>query len=173
MATTSPSRCSGRWLGELPAAGNSAARLLEEALQQRSESIRVAAVRALGRLAERNPAAAVPVLERALHDSSYDVASAAVPGLALAWSRRLSPGALAGIMRNAETDSARRFVCLEALVLRARRTQDPSAPAAITALSSVAENGPPLARFAAQLGKAFLGSPSSDLHAFLERLLGA
>ncbi len=159
-------------LGDLIGAGEPAARLLGEALQQRSESIRAAAAVALGHLAERDPAAALPALERALHDPSYDVASAAVPGLALAWSRRLSPDALAEILIGAETDSARRFAALEALVLRAGRGQDASARAAVAALARVSETGPPLARLSAQLGRAFLGTPSANLHGFLERLLG-
>jgi len=49
-----------------------------------SESVRTAAAAALGRLADKAPGAAVPALERALHDRSYDVASSAVPGLARA-----------------------------------------------------------------------------------------
>jgi HEAT repeat protein len=159
-------------LGELPETSKAAARLLGEALQQPSESIRAAAVEALGHLAERDPEAAVPILERALHDSSYDVASAAVPGLALAWSRTLSPDSLANTLIKAEADSARRFVALEALVLRARSGQGQAARNAVAALGRVAETGPPLARFAAHLGRAFLGSPAADLHAFLERLLG-
>ena len=159
-------------LGELPGPGEPAAHLLGDALQQRSESIRAAAAYALGRLAERAPAAAIPVLERALHDPSYDVASAAVPGLALAWSRRLSPDELAQTLIQSETDSAKRFVALEALVLCAQRSQDPAARGAIAALARIAETGPPLARLAAQLGRAFLGAPSPDLHAFVERFLG-
>ena len=213
-------------LGELPGAGDAAAKLLGDALTQRSESIRAAAARALGRLAEKNPDAAVPVLERALHDAAYDVANAAIPGLALAWSRQRSPDALADIMLHSETDSARRFVALEALVLRAqatkraptaddppvtslppkvdganggasadagglggsvgkapvatsapqpasdRATKDEAGNAAITALIRVADSGPPLARLAAQLGRAFASTPSAKLHPFLERLLG-
>lgn len=159
-------------LGEVNGAGEAAARLLGEALLQRSESVRAAAAAALGTLAERDPTAALPALERALHDPSYDVASAAVPGLARAWSRRLSPDALAEILIGSETDSARRFVALEALVLRAERPQEAAGKAAAVALARVADSGPPLGRFAAQLGRAFLGAPAGTLHTFVERLLG-
>ncbi|MEP6654113.1 MAG: HEAT repeat domain-containing protein [Myxococcales bacterium] len=163
-----------RGLGELSGEGVAAARLLSEALQQRSESVRTSAAEALGRLAERDPGSALPVLERALHDPSYDVASAAVPGLAAAWSLRMTPDGLAATLSGAEADSARRFVALEALVLQAQRgaTPNPTSTAAVAALKQVADSGPPLARLAAQLGRAFLGTPSADIHTFVERLLG-
>ncbi|HEY4394738.1 MAG TPA: HEAT repeat domain-containing protein [Polyangia bacterium] len=161
-------------LGELPGPAEPAVRLLADALTQRSESLRASAARALGRLAERDPAATIPTLERALHDSSYDVASAAAPGLALAWSRQFSPTALGELMVKAETDSARRFVALEALIRRAERSPEhaPDHVATVAALNHVANTGPPLARLAARLGRIFLAAPPSDLHTFLARLLG-
>ncbi|HEX2658052.1 MAG TPA: HEAT repeat domain-containing protein [Polyangia bacterium] len=161
-------------LGELPGPAEPAVRLLNDALSQRSESLRAAAARALGRLAEHDPAATIPTLERALHDSSYDVAAAAAPGLALAWSRQFSPTALGDLMIASETDSARRFVALEALVRRAERSPEKTADhaATVAALKHVAETGPPLARLAARLGRVFLAAPPSDLHMFLARLLG-
>jgi HEAT repeat protein/type II secretory pathway predicted ATPase ExeA len=161
-------------LGELPGPAEPAVRLLADALAQRSESLRASAARALGRLAERDPAATIPTLERALHDSSYDVASAAAPGLALAWSRQFSPAALGELMMKAETDSARRFVALEALVRRAERSPEraPDHVATVAALDHVAAVGPPLARLAARLGRMFLAAPPSDLHTFVARLLG-
>jgi len=161
-------------LGELPGPADPAVRLLAEALSQRSESLRASAARALGRLAERDPAATIAALERALHDPSYDVASAAAPGLALAWSRQFSPAALGELMAHAETDSARRFVALEALIRRAERSPDraPDHLATVAALNHVAESGPPLARLSARLGRLFLAAPPADLHTFLARLLG-
>ncbi len=165
-------------LGELAAAGDAGAKLLGDAMGQRSESIRAAAARALGRLAEKNPAAALPILERALHDPAYDVANAAIPGLAVAWSRQLSGGALAQIMLESEADSARRFVALEALLWRAQ-SGTPGAEGvaarreAADALGRVADSGPPLARLAGQLGRAFATTPAAKMHPFLERLLGS
>ncbi len=159
-------------LGELSGAGDAAAHLLDEALQQRSESLRAAAAEALGRLAERSSGAALPILERALHDSSYDVVSAAVPELAAAWSHRLTSEALATTLEESEADSARRFAALEALVMQAERPKNPGSAAAVASLKRVAEQGPPLARLAAQLGRAFLGTPSADIHTFVSRLLG-
>jgi hypothetical protein len=35
------------------------------------------------------------------------------------------------------------------------------------------DHGPPLARLAAQIGRAFLEAQPPDLHAFIERLLGS
>jgi len=159
-------------LGELSGADVPAAQLLGEALQQRSESIRASAAQALGHLAERAPSVALPILENALHDPSYDVASAAVPGLALAWSRRSSSEALSAIMAASEADSARRFVALEALVMQAEQRQTPTAGAALAVLRRLGEQGPPMARLAAQLARAFLGTPTADFHIFLEQLLG-
>ena len=48
-------------IGELPDAGEAGVRLLGEALAQRSEALRAAAARALGRLAEREPARVAPI----------------------------------------------------------------------------------------------------------------
>jgi HEAT repeat protein len=66
-------------IGELPDAGEAGIRLLGEALGQRSEALRAAAARSLGRLAERDPAPVAPYLERAVRDVSYDVRNAALP----------------------------------------------------------------------------------------------
>ena len=111
-------------IGELPDAGDAGIRLLGEALAQRSEALRAAAARALGRLAEREPARVAPYLERAVRDVSYDVRSAALPGLALAWSQRLDARELGPLLVGSDTDSIRRFVALEALVARAQRQSD-------------------------------------------------
>ena len=108
-------------VGNLPGAGEAGARLLGEALAQRSEALRTAAARALGHLAEREPDVALSYPDRAVRDSSYDVRSAAIPGLALAWSRRRSPAELGDALATAEADSPRRFVALEALVMKAQQ----------------------------------------------------
>ncbi|HVZ71993.1 MAG TPA: HEAT repeat domain-containing protein [Polyangia bacterium] len=159
-------------VGELQGAGEPGARLLGEALGQHSEALRTAAARALGRLAEREPAEAEPYLERAVRDPSYDVRSAAIPGLALAWSRRQRADELARALVGAEADSTRRFVALEALVLVAKDATKDDAKAARAALDHAGESGPPLARLAAQIGRAFVDARPQDMHAFIERLLG-
>ena len=140
--------------------------------------MRTAAARALGRLADREPEVAEPYLERAVRDPSYDVRNAAIPGLALAWSRRQSAEELGHALIESEADSTRRFVALEALVIKAQGGggSKSGAPAERTAardtLQKTAEDGPPLARLAAQIGRAFLEAQPPDLHVFIERLLG-
>jgi HEAT repeat protein len=167
-------------VGDLLGAGEAGARLLGEALGKRSEALRTAAAKALGRLAEREPEVAQPYLERAVRDPSYDVRSAAIPGLALAWSRKETADALGRVLVESEADSTRRFVALEALVIKAQDKDAKGAAvtpaereAARKALAQAAETGPPLARLAAQIGKAFLEARPPDMHAFIERLLGA
>jgi HEAT repeat protein len=165
-------------VGDLPGAGEAGARLLGEALGQRSEALRTAAARALGRLAEREPEVAQPWLERAVRDPSYDVRNAAVPGLALAWSRRQTAAELGEALIAAEADSTRRFVALEALVIKAQdggksaNVAPAERAAARAALQQAADGGPPLARLAAQIGRAFLEAHPPDMHVFIERLLG-
>jgi HEAT repeat protein len=171
-------------VGDLVGAGEAGARLLGEALSQRSEALRTAAARALGHLAEREPEVAQPYLERAVRDPSYDVRNAAMPGLALAWARRQPAPELGRALNEAEADSTRRFVALEALVLKAQgprpgaSAKGAPAPspaereAARQTLQMAGDHGPPLARLAAQIGRAFLEAQPPDLHAFIERLLG-
>jgi hypothetical protein len=161
-------------IGELPDAGEAGIRLLGEALSQRSEALRAAAARALGRLAEREPARVAPYLERAVRDVSYDVRSAALPGLALAWSQRQDARELGQALVGADTDSIRRFVALEALVARAQRQGAPPAErvAARVELERIAESGPALARLAARIGRSFIDAPPAEMHAFIERLFG-
>jgi HEAT repeat protein len=165
-------------VGDLPGAGEAGARLLGEALGRRSEALRTAAARALGRLAEREPEVALPYLEKAVRDPSYDVRNAAIPGLALSWSRKLSSDEIGRALVQSEADSTRRFVALEALVMKSQDSGKNAATpaereAARKALLQASESGPPLARLAAQIGRAFLEARPPDLHAFIERLLGA
>ena len=160
-------------LGSLPGAGEAGARLLGEALSQRSEALRTAAARALGRLAEREPDFALSYLERAVRDSSYDVRNAAIPGLALAWSRKQTTADLAGALAGAEADSPRRFVALEALVMKAQQGTPVEKAASRQALDQVALRGPPLARLAAQIGRSFIAEKPATMHRFIERLLGS
>jgi hypothetical protein len=161
-------------IGELPDAGEVGIRLLGEALSQRSEALRAAAARALGRLAEREPARVAPYLERAVRDVSYDVRSAALPGLALAWSHRQDARELGRALVGSDTDSISRFVALEALVARAQRQGAPPADrvAARVELERIAETGPALARLAARIGRSFVDAPPAEMHAFIERLFG-
>jgi hypothetical protein len=95
---------------------------------------------------------------------------AAVRGLGGVWARRHSPADNAAVLERSETDSARRLVALEALVLQ---TQDPAKKAGATQeLARIADSGPPLARLVAQVGRAFIDGKPAAMHAFLEKLLG-
>jgi len=161
-------------IGALPDPGEAGFRLLGEAMDARSESLRTAAARAYGRLAGRAPERVAPVLERAVRDPSYDVRSAALPALAAVWSQQLDARALGHTLLTSDADSTRRFVALEALVALAQR---PAAPAAERAaarheLDRAAESGPALARLAAQIGRSFIDAPPAELHVFIERLFG-
>jgi len=161
-------------IGELTDPGDAGFRLLGEAIASRSESLRTAAARAFGRLAEREPARVAPVLERAVRDPAYDVRSAALPALALVWSRQIDAHALGHTLVSSDGDSTRRFVALEALVAIAQRNAAPAAEraAARHEIDRVSESGPALARLAAQIGRSFIDASPADLHVFIERLFG-
>ena len=161
-------------IGALPDPGDAGFRLLGEAMASRSESLRTAAVRALGMQAAHAPARVAPVLERAVRDPAYDVRSAALPALAAVWSEQHDAKELGHTLVASDPDSTRRFVALEALVALAQRPG--AAPAERAAarkeLDHIAESGPALARLAAQIGRSFVDAPPAELHAFLERLFG-
>jgi HEAT repeat protein len=161
-------------IAQLPEPGDAGFRLLGEAMGSRSESLRAAAARAFGRLAEREPARAAPFLERAVRDPAYDVRSAALPALALVWSHQIDPHALGRALLTADTDSTRRFVAIEALVAIAQRGSAPPADraAARREIAHAAESGPALTRLVAQIGRSFIDAPPAELHGFIERLFG-
>jgi hypothetical protein len=157
-------------LGDMADANETVTRLLTEILHQPGESVRAAAVESLGRIAARDPVHTTTLLEGALADPAHDVRMAAIRGLGAAWSRRRAPAELAAILEGSERDSARRLVALEALVAQAQA--GPQQAAARQALTRTADAGPPLARLAAQVGRAFLDGQPAEMHAFLETLLG-
>ena len=169
-------------VGDLQGAGEAGARLLGEALGQRS------GVAANGGGARAGPPGrayepterALPHLERAVRDPSYDVRNAAIPGAGPWRSRAGNPpkssGArwwrIGGRQRPGAWESP-----WEALVIKARggarpsRTPSPTrsppfrrrpqAEAARQALRHAARSGPPLAaRLAARSGRAFLENRS-------------
>ncbi len=171
-------------LGEVAGASESATAMLGLVLRQRGESVRAAAAEAIGRIAQRDPKSATPLLERALVDPAYDVRSAAVRGLGAVWAAERSPAEVASILEASEADSVRRMVALEALVLQASQPQDAKQGTKLAAmgeakrneakdhLEQIAKSGPPLARLAAQVGRVFLTGNREDMHAFLEKLYG-
>ena len=159
-------------IGELDDPGETGVRLLGELLSQRSESLRAAAARALGRLATRAPERVTPHLEKAVRDPAYDVRDAALPGLARAWSKRYGARELGRMLATSDADSTRRFVALEALVTVADGSNAAERAVARQELERIADSGPALARLAARIGRSFVGLPVADMHAFVERLFG-
>jgi hypothetical protein len=161
-------------IGELPDPGDAGFALLTESMQSRSEAVRAAAARALGRLAGRRPERAGPLLEKAVRDVAYDVRNAALPALAIVWSHQQDARSLGHTLVASDADSTRRFVALEALVALGQRASASAGErvAARAELNRIADGGPALARLAAQIGRSFADRPSGDLHAFIERLFG-
>ena len=163
-------------LGDVTGAPEATAALLAGVLHQRGESVRAAAAEALARIAQRDPKAAGPFLEQAINDPAHDVRAAAIRGLGTTWARQRPPAEVAEILETCETDSARRLVAVEALVIQASRAE-PGKPGedakqAKMLLEKLANSGPPLARLAAQVGRAFIGAKLEDMHAFFDRLYG-
>ena len=157
-------------LGELVGAETEAVQVLGQLMSSRSETIRRSAAEALSAVAGRQATLARPLLEQALTDPAHDVREAASRGLAVAWAADQKPADLAAVLLASENDSRRRFVALEALVRRAKYKD--SRDEVDKAFADVAQNGPPLARLAAQVGKAFIDRPASEMREFLDRLLG-
>ena len=163
-------------LGDVTGAPEATAALLAGVLHQQGESVRAAAAEALARIAQRDPKAAGPFLERAIGDPAQDVRAAAIRGLGTTWARQRRPAEVAEILENCETDSSRRLVAVEALVIQASRLDGgkpgEDAKQARSLLERLANSGPPLARLAAQVGRAFIGAKLEDMHAFFDRLYG-
>ena len=163
-------------LGDVTGAPEATAALLAGVLHQRGESVRAAAAEALASLAQRDPKAAGPLLEQAIGDPAHDVRAAAIRGLGTTWARQRRPAEVAKILESCESDSARRLVAVEALVIQASQTgtgkAGEEAKQAKILLDRLATSGPPLARLAAQVGRAFIGARLEDMHAFFDRLYG-
>ena len=162
--------------------------MLGSVLHQRGESVRAAAAEAIGRIAQRDPKSATPLLEEALVDPAYDVRATAVRGLGAVWAAERPSSEIAAILETSESDSVRRMVALEALVLQAHQLQNAKPGIKLRTkmddrtaarlkdaknqLLRIAASGPPLARLAAQVGRVFLAGPLDEMHAFLEKLYG-
>jgi HEAT repeat protein len=163
-------------LGDVNGAPEATAALLAGVLHQRGESVRAAAAEALAHIAERDPKVAGPFLEQAISDPAHDVRAAAIRGLGTTWARQRQPAEVAEILESCETDSSRRLVAIEALVIQASQAgsgkASEDAKKARTLLERLATSGPPLARLAAQVGRAFIGAKLEDMHAFFDRLYG-
>lgn len=154
-------------IGEVATAGQGgvggagpARAVLEAALSDASERVRVAAVQGLAPLGRES----AELLERALSDPARDVRAAAVVSLGRVWAA-LPAQELASRLRD-EADADRRYAAALAL---ARQAQRPTAGDAVKLLAEVGEKGTPAARLTARIAHAFLGRPD-DLAAFMRLL---
>jgi HEAT repeat protein len=125
--------------------------VLEEALGEAEERIRIAAARGLGEIGP--PAAAA--LERAVHDPVRGVREAAALGLGSAWQSR----PLEELANRLATDDDADIRYAAALAL-ARRANDKDAGQIIPRLEALAKSGTPATRLAARLTRAYLGHPA-------------
>ncbi len=137
-------------------------------LEHPSERVRAQAARAGVGLAETDAQAAIEMLEPLLDDPSHDVRVALVPALGKAMALAKSPGELAKALRKSERHATRRWIALGALLTLAKT--DAGADAAATELTNVAKDGPPMARFAAELGLGLLEGKADGL-AFVRTLV--
>jgi HEAT repeat protein len=130
--------------------GPEARRVLEEALGEAEERIRIAAAHGLGTIG----ADAAPALERALHDPVRGVREAAGLGLGLAWQKK--PLEELGAKLGADDDADLRYAAALAL---ARRGGGSEGQAVLALIDKVARAASPAARLAGKLTKAYLGHP--------------
>ena len=127
--------------------GVEARRVLEEALGEAEERVRIAAARGLGRLG----ADAAPALERMLHDPVRGVRDAAGMGLGRAWQGK-KPEELFERLA-IEDDADLRYAA--ALAIAGRGGAD--AQAVAQRLDAVAASGSSAVKLAARLARAYLG----------------
>jgi hypothetical protein len=104
------------------------------------------------------------------------VRAAAIRGLGTTWARQRKPAEIASILETSETEGSRRLVAVEALVIQAAQAEKgkltEDAKQARALLDRLATSGPPLARLAAQIGRAFVGAHLEEMHAFFDRMYG-
>jgi hypothetical protein len=131
---------------------------LARQLASRSERERVRAAKALAGLAAREPEAVRALLEPHLHDGSHDVRVALLDSLAPAYAATLGGPALAEMIRESEGHATRRVVATAALVILAQ-----SAPEAASAALDSLEDGPPLAREAARIGRGLIAADADGV----------
>src|SRR5206468_2570268 len=107
-------------------------------------------------LIDREPAAAVQLLEPLLDDPSHDVRVAMMPALAAAYAKTNDAKKLADLMTDSEDEAMRRLVVGAAFVTLAKT--DAGRAASEAALKSIIDGGPPMARFTARLVAGLIAS---------------
>jgi HEAT repeat protein len=141
---------------------------LRHALASRTERARAQGAAAAIGLVDRKPAAAVQLLEPLLEDPSHDVRVAMLPALAAAYAKTNDAKKLADLMTDSEQEAMRRLVVAAAFVTLART--DAGRSASETALKSIIEDGPPMARLTARLVAGLIVA-NADGIAFLQELV--
>jgi hypothetical protein len=141
---------------------------LRRSLDTRIERERAQAAAAAIGLVDREPAAAVQLLEPLLDDPSHDVRVAMLPALASAYAKTNDAKKLADLLGDSETEAMRRLVVAGAFVTLART--DAGRAASETELKPIADGGPPMARFVARLALGLV-SGKADGIAFLQELV--
>ncbi|HUJ63095.1 MAG TPA: HEAT repeat domain-containing protein [Kofleriaceae bacterium] len=141
---------------------------LHRSLGSRLERERAEAAAAAIGLVDREPAAAVQLLEPLLDDPSHDVRVAMLPALAMAYAKLNTPEKLAGLLADSEGDAMRRLVVAAAFVMLART--DAGAAASDTQLKKVSADGPPMARATAKLVAGLIAGKTDGI-AFVQELV--
>ena len=141
---------------------------LKRLLASRAERDRAQAAAAAIGLVDREPAAAVQLLEPLLDDPSHDVRVAMLPALAAAYAKTNDAKKLADMMSDSEDEAMRRLVVGAAFVMLART--DAGRAASEGALKSIIDDGPPLAKLTARLVAGLIAGKADGL-AFLQELV--
>jgi HEAT repeat protein len=141
---------------------------LKRLLASRAERDRAQAAAAAIGLVDREPAAAVQLLEPLLDDPSHDVRVAMLPALAAAYAKTNDAKKLADLLEDSEDEAMRRLVVGAAFVMLART--DAGRTASEGALKDIIDDGPPLAKLTARLVAGLIAGKADGL-AFLQELV--
>jgi len=142
-------------------------RRLGNALAARSERTRAQAATACGGLVERDPKAAISLLEPLLDDPSHDVRVAVLPPLAAAYAKLNAAKELSDMLRGSEKHAMKRLVAAAAFLVLAKTKA--GRKASIEALEDIAKSGKPLVKVIAALAQGLVQSKANGL-AFIPRL---
>ena len=141
---------------------------LRRSLASRVERERARGAAAAIGLVDREPEAAVQLLEPLLDDPSHDVRVAMLPALAAAYAKTNDAKKLADLLAGSEDAAMRRLVVGAAFVVLAKT--DAGRAATDAALKQVASDGPPMARQTAKLVSGLVAGKADGL-AFLQELV--
>lgn len=150
------------------AAPKQATERLSALLESPSERERARAALAARGLAERDPKAAIALLEPLYADPSRDVRAALIRSLATAYAASVKPAELGTMLAESETRPTRRLVVAAAFVVLSE--QKGKRDAASAALEKAVKDAPPLAKLDGRLTMGLISS-SADGLTFLQKLV--